>query len=313
MTASGLSSSENTTEFYVNENGISMFWSPYFFRTTSGSKDIRWLSVNWPIFAWHSGNYIYMYANWTSADDENRSYEILWENELAVGTRWWAFIYFTQRTGTFDNITGWEYLWVIHERNGIINTVWNCNFDNPPAYAPQWILWWNISPQTQCTIQNRTWHNFHGVLAWDLAVDKGDAYNSLMVWVNTDNPQATLDVNGSLRVGSNCLPIGLTCDATNVGTMMYLERKASYQWSLVICIANGVIQDANNNYVVNYVWYDIMRWLIGTNLSELWFETQYGDFSCILPKPNAGVYPMPADNGSVYEFEPEPLNPITEN
>ena len=308
MTASGLSSSENTTEFYVNENGISMFWSPYFFRTTSGSKDIRWLSVNWPIFAWHSGNYIYMYANWTSADDENRSYEILWENELAVGTRWWAFIYFTQRTGTFDNITGWEYPWVIHERNGIINTVWNCNFDNPPAYAPQWILWWNISPQTQCTIQNRTWHNFHGVLAWDLAVDKGDAYNSLMVWVNTDNPQATLDVNGSLRLGSNCMPSNMTCNASNAGTMMYLEKRnltstpIEYQWSLVICIASWANTNENWQIIINYVWYDIMRWVTETSLENLWFNIN--NWPCIIPKPNARVFPIPL-NDDIHDFIPE--------
>ena len=302
MTPFGLSSSENTTEFYVNPNGISMFWSPYFFRGT-GNNAVRWLSVNWPIFAWHSGNYIYMYANWTSASDNNRSYEILWENELAVGTRWWAFIYFTQRTGTFDNITGWEYPWVIHERNGIINTVW-CNPSPPPANTPQWwrwIWWWNISPQSQCTIQNLTWHNYHGVLAWDLAVDKGDAYNSLMVWVNTDDPQATLDVNGSLRVGSNCLPEELTCNELNVGTMMYLERKFSYKWSLVICIADGITQ----NNTINYVWYDIIQLLTGTNFSNLWFIND--DYSCVLPKPNAREYPTPT-TGDKYDFMTENIS-----
>ena len=50
-----------------------------------------------------------------------------------------------------------------------------------------------------------------------------------MVGVNTNKPQATLDVNGSLRVGSNCVPIALTCDQQNVGTMMYLERKNTYR------------------------------------------------------------------------------------
>lgn len=286
VTPFGLSSSKNTTEFYVNPNGISMFWSPYFFRGT-GDNAVRWLSVNWPIFAWHSGNYIYMYANWSSATSDDRSYEILWENELAVGTRWWAFIYFTQRTGTFDNITGWEYPWVIHERNGIINTVW-CNPSNPPANAPQWILWWNISPQTQCTIQNRTWHNFHGVLAWDLAVDKGDAYNSLMVWVNTDNPQATLDVNGSLRVWSNCVDINLTCNENNEWTMMYLVRKSTYKWSMVLCRADGVTIK-NGIATIQYAWYDMVYDFTWSTLGDLWFTSD--DWSCKLPKPNRSKYP----------------------
>ena len=272
-----------------------MFWSPFFYRSTTDSngnqKNIRWLSVNWPIFAWHSGNYIYMYANWTSADDENRSYEILWENELAVGTRWWAFIYFTQRTGTFDNITGWEYPWVIHERSGIINTVW-CNPITPPANTPQWwrwIWWWNISPQSQCTIQNLTWHNYHGVSAWELMVDEWDAYNSLMVWVNTNAPQATLDVNGTIRVWSNCVTALWTiCTWDNVWTMMYVENETD--WYLIMCMK----QDGQ------YKRYDIMS---GTGKENLLFGSLVStDFKCYLPKPTPWVYP--GFTGQVTENNP---------
>ena len=301
-----------------------MFWSPYFFRGT-GDNSVRWLSVNWPIFAWHSGNYIYMYANWSSATDENRSYEILWENELAVGTRWWAFIYFTQRTGSYNNITGGTLTWVTNV-TWETWTVFQCSWWNWWWWG--WLQYFNLSGNVwqisswqeiieidswnnlQCSswleVQFTGWHSRHGIeRPGNVTINQ--AYKSLMVWVNTDNPQATLDVNGSLRIGSNCLPNNLTCDASNVGTMMYLERKASYQWSLVICIANGVTWN-NDWYTVNYVWFDILRWLMGTNLNELWFETQYGDFSCILPKPNAWVYPMPAtETESALEFEPEPL------
>lgn len=326
VTPFGLSSSENTTEFYVNKNGISMFWSPYFFRT-NGNNNIRWLSVNWPIFAWHSGNYIYMYADWDSPTANNRSYEILWENELAVGTRWWAFIYFTQRTGTYNNITGGSYPWVTLDLSGTTQAYscpggWGTSKWNQGWWWLQQIVYWEQNLSWQCSgvnVQVHTWHSWHGInplevfggIFGDNTDMKKQVYSSLMVWVNTDDPQATLDVNGSLRLGSNCLPSSLTCDASNVGTMMYLERKATYQWSLVICVADGITWNNNDGYTVDYKWYDIMRWLAGTNLSELWFNVNNNDeFSCILPKPNAGVYPMPADP---IEFESEPENPIPED
>ena len=294
----------NSTDFYVNTWGVSMFWSPFFYRSTTDSngdqKNIRWLSVNWPIFAWHSGNYIYMYANWTSASDNNRSYEILWENELAVGTRWWAFIYFKQRTWTYNTVvnSGPFITWVIYTWYTQLDVATDWELIHP--CIPGVILNTCPSQQTQ-SIQVYNWHTWHGVdnpfsSHW---VSIPEAYSSLMVWVNTDDPQATLDVNGSLKIGSNCVPSQLTCNELNVGTMMYLERKFSYKWSLVICIADGVTQNDNNQYVINYVWYDIMRWLTDANLSNLWFISN--DYSCVLPKPNAREYPTPT-TGEKYNF-----------
>ena len=129
-----------------------------------------------------------------------------------------------------------------------------------------------------------------------------------MVWVNTDNPQATLDVNGSLRLGSNCMPNNMTCNASNAGTMMYLEKTdltstpIEYQWSLVICIASGANTNENWQIIINYVRYDIMRWVTETSLENLWFDTN--NWPCILPKPNARVYPIPL-NDDIHDFIPE--------
>lgn len=287
-----------------------MFWSPFFYRSTTDSdgnqENIRWLSVNWPIFAWRSGNYIYMYANWSWATSEDRSYEILWENELAVGTRWWSFIYFKQRTWTYNTVVHSEQIitWVIYTwyTQLDIATSWDLIHPSCPPGSKQECP----NPQS-VSIQVYNWHNWHGVdNPFELWLSSwSHAYNSLMVWVNTDDPQATLDVNGSLRVGSNCVPSQLTCNELNVGTMMYLERKYSYKWSLVICIADGVTKNDHNEDVINYVWYDIMNWEASANLNALWFYYNNNDFTCVLPKPNAREYPTPT-TGDKYDF-------ITEN
>lgn len=264
---------KNMPEVVINTYGVKMFWGINFYRTLTDQKKMRWLSVNWPILAWRSGNYIYMYANWDSTWDLERSYEILWNNELAVGTRAWAFLYFWQRKKSYNNvITGWNLTWTSGVGTAVASVAFcvrgTCNQAN------------NVSVQS--------WHPRHHVNPDPIHVDSDDAYKSLMIGVNTDTPNATLDVNGSLRVWSNCAPIGLTCDENNEWTMMYLVKKQYYKWSLVICIADGVTSTTQPK--VDYVRYDIMEWTKWKSLTEdLWFQED--DWSCALPKPSYAVYP----------------------
>lgn len=281
---------KNIPEVVINTYGVKMFWGINFYRTLTDQKKMRWLSVNWPILAGTSGNYIYMYAHWTSSGDQYRSYEILWSNELAVGTRAWAFIYFTQKTGQYANFVTWWWNTWTNSRAAQPNVhVQSCPDDR--AWSPQVSLenlnWeWNSCQEVTINIPEKTARNYVQPSAQVLQ-DKPNVYKSLMVWVNTNEPTATLDVNGSIRVGSNCVPIGMTCDSSTVWTMMYLERKTTYRWSLVVCIADGVTVA----WKIKYKWYDIMNDIKWESLTwDLWFDVN-ADYSCKLPKPNRWVYP----------------------
>lgn len=283
---------KNIPEFIVETTGIRMFWGINYYRYTTETqpRKMRWLSVNWPILAWTSGNYIVMYANWSSSGDQYRSYEILWSNELAVGTRAWAFIYFTQKTGQYANFVTWWWNTWTNSRAAQQNVhVQSCPDDR--AWSSQVSLenlnWeWDSCQEVVINIPEKTARNYVQPSAQVLQ-DKPNVYKSLMVWVNTNEPTATLDVNGSIRVGSNCVPIGMTCDSSTVWTMMYLERKTTYRWSLVVCIADGV----TGAWKIKYKWYDIMNDRKWESLTwDLWFDVN-ADYSCKLPKPNRWVYP----------------------
>ena len=101
-----------------------------------------------------------------------------------------------------------------------------------------------------------------------------------MVWVNTNAPQATLDVNGTIRVWSNCVTMDWTiCTWDNVWTMMYMENDSDSNWYLIMCIKQGG----------NYIWYDIIH---GTGRNDLHFGTlEDWAWDCYLPKPTPWVYP----------------------
>ena len=286
----------NTAELTVDSEGIKMFWGPSFYRLTSDQKQMRWLSVNWPILAWRSWNYIYMYADWTWWDDPYRTYDIIWDKELAIGTRAWTFIYFAERTGKYAQvITWWSNTWtnVWPAITGVATQCESTRGALTPVWA--WLVppsWWSCGQDGVWTIPERTAYNY--VLPQAVGIytndDKKDVYKSLMVWVNTSDPQATLDVNGSLRVWNNCVDMNLQCDEKIAWTMMYLERKSTYKWTIVLCKADGVtIKDYKAT--IQYTRYDMVYDLTGSTLSDLWFVANDG--SCYLPKPNRAVYPEP--------------------
>lgn len=54
-----------------------------------------WLSVGWYIVAWNTSteNYIYIMSSW-HYNDEDKHYEIMASEELAVWTLWWSYLYF---------------------------------------------------------------------------------------------------------------------------------------------------------------------------------------------------------------------------
>lgn len=284
---------KNIPEVVINTTGVRMFWGINYYRYTTvdgQQKKMRWLSVNWPILAWTSGNYIYMYANWSSSGDQFRSYEIMWNNELAVGTRAGAFLYFTERTGKYAQvITWWWWNWTNTRSAQTGVPVNSCPDDRWTQVSLPNLNWWSSECTTvNITIPEKTARNYINPTNVGIGSNQTPSvYKSLMVWVNTNDPQATLDVNGSIRVGSNCVPIGMTCDSSTVWTMMYLERKNTYRWSIVVCIADGVTLAGN----IKYKWYDIMNDIKWESLTwDLWFAES--DWSCLLPKPNRWPYPV---------------------
>jgi len=67
--------------------------------STTSEQQIYWLTVWWPISIWEAwkSNYIFMYAKWNTWDTDDRHYEIMWSNELAIWTINWGFIYFNKQ------------------------------------------------------------------------------------------------------------------------------------------------------------------------------------------------------------------------
>lgn len=73
-----------------------------------------WLSVGWMVTVWIGGatlgaqdrtahgTTITIHATWAT-DETARHFEIYWNQELSVWTQYWAFIYFTEKTGTYAN------------------------------------------------------------------------------------------------------------------------------------------------------------------------------------------------------------------
>lgn len=333
---------KNIPEFIVETWGIRMFgWVPYF-RTISTSTDsqrMRWLSVRWPILAWNSGNYISMFADWDWPDDPNRSYEIMWEHELAVGTRNWSFLYFTRTTGSYSDIP-MEYSVGPSTINWTQTQSSQCNFDygiggssiivktdwvtekeegtdeegspkrgNESEWSTVtlwglfwWLPWWDICTTTNAFLPY--WHERHSQTKPTNVQDQ-DVYETLMVGVNTDRPRATLDINWSIRLWNNCFPISTTCSVEIAGTMMYLERKDTYFWSLVICMANGIREwhhpaTGDPTTIVIYERYDITRWIyLWSDLitADNWFAVT--DWSCDIPRPNQHTFYTAIDESSI--------------
>ena len=111
-----------------------------------------------------------------------------------------------------------------------------------------------------------------------------------MVWVNTNAPKATLDVNGTIRVWSNCThPVDLVCWEENAWTIMYAETNS--KWFLLLCklTDNG------------YAWHDLISNTEHSYISNFWFSTD--NLECMLPKPTPGPNPNVAQ-GELSESYP---------
>ena len=226
-------------------NSIGFFWAKNFtlqnmrFQNNGGTvqtqlnKTIPWFMVNWAIAAWTQNDYIYMYAwTWSSGTWVGRHYEIMWNNELSVGTKDGAFLYFVEKDQAFTQY---------------INT-----------YAPEPTL---VSSSSSTPSNAVTNHNI-SIEPTTLQYDK--IYSSLMVWVNTDNPKATLDVNWSIKVWSNCLKATTICTEDIVWTIIYINAASqSNVWRLVICM-DGV------NW--SHKRHDLISWLDGTTLTDFWYQ-----------------------------------------
>jgi len=248
-----------------------------------------WLSVAWMIAAWKNStdNYIYMYASWNNSD-RNRHYEIMWNSQLAIGTRGWAFIYFTQITGTYNsNLEYWAWSatnsyspWTCEAGGDKIEVVaGRGQYTLPGRWTDNWWLglvviwegWWGTETCSAPEGHQRSSVN----VVWGMGIQ--DVYESLMVGVNTDHPNATLDVNGSIRIWSNCIPLNTRCSRDKVWTIMYVEDDSD--WYLILCkLEDGV-----------YTRYDMLNWVSNVDLS-FWSLWDW-DRECELPKPNPWNYP----------------------
>ena len=195
-------------------------------------KTIPWLSVNWAVAAWNQNDYIYMYAGtWSSWTWVGRHYEIMWSNELSVGTKDWAFIYFVEKDIEYAKYIK-SYTPAL-EAVPTSSTVSNSNMHAIAAPQPNELLWF------------------------------GEIYNSLMVWVNTDDPRATLDVNWSIRVWNNCLPQNMVCSQDYAWMLTYFET-STWIWKLVVC-----------TYLGNNLWYfrkDLIGWGTWLTLHDIWYN-----------------------------------------
>lgn len=278
---------KNLPDFKVTQSGIAVFWWITYWITGADWLIRRSLSVHWPIIAWNNSNHISMYADWDFGDNE-RHFEIMGSNELAIWTQYWAFLYFTQKT--------WNYIYHIEP----LMYWWNPDtywwWDGCIAPKPDWDdgstiikddLETPISPKGTCTAASSA----QLVQAYPLQEywDFIDAYETLMVWVNTNQPNATLDVYGSLRIGNNCVPA--KCDTEHAWTMMYYET--SDGWHLVICslgIDNSLQDRGYHRYEINKTFYETSAW-------APWWYTE----SCYAPVPS----PHPIPHPQPYEISEE--------
>ena len=203
-------------------------------------KTYTWVSINGPLAVWNQDNYIFINAYYDADQKSDKSYEIMWKNELAIWSEFWSFLYFNAKT--------WEYL---------------LHFE-PLMYSNQYIAGWAWQP---------TAYYLDPSYGWDFGI----AYNTLMVWVNTKNPNATLDVNGSIRIWNNCVP-ATWCNAYNAWTMMYYESTDG--WNLVICALSS-----NGTYHRNKVELNIYEQNFGGAKGPVGYA-----ISCNLPTPD---YPHP--------------------
>lgn len=227
---------------------------------------VTWFTVNWPIAAWNPSNYIYMYAD-GNAGDADRHYEIMGNNELAIWTQYWAFLYFTQKT--------WNYVYHLEPLmywNATTYWWWweGCEAPKPDTPETPGV----ISPKSSCSATN----NVQTAMAQPLGFgDYVDAYKTFMVWVNTNQPNATLDVYGSLRIGNNCVPA--ECDANHAWTMMYYEY---FWWHIVVCAQNVLDNTEYKRYNLSMELNDDGYW-----------HPQWYTQSCYAPVPSPHPVPHP--------------------
>lgn len=104
-------------------------------------------------------------------------------------------------------------------------------------------------------------------------------YKSYSVWINTQTPKATLDVNGSVKLWSNCVPT--SCDEERVWTVMYYEK--NNVWYYVACKKNKKNTDGTYEF-----WrYNLLNWNTIATWNTSVDITNY-DISCgyVSPKPS---------------------------
>ncbi len=235
---------KNLPDFKVTQSGIAAFWWLTYWIEGTDWLIRRWLSVHWPIIAWNNSNHISMYADWDFGDDERR-FEIMWNNELAIWTEFGAFIYFTQLTGEFRT-----------------DLVYAATSKEPVTPKEPW--WWKGASQP---------YDYYDINTINLD-NPVHAYQSLMVGVNTNNPFATLDVNGSLKIWHNCVPNGSKCTEDKEWTMMYFVNTSDI-WVLAVCTKTT----GGGHKRVNLLKTSEQD----VSITNLWYPN---DNYCYIPKPH---------------------------
>jgi len=219
-----------------------------------------WLTVNWPIAVWNQNSYIYMYAtgDWTYFNRDH--FEIMWKDQLAVWAQGASFIYFKKSNEGYKSWWSW--------------------------YLPEYYSLAASQTQTDYTAtQSNSSLGYH------------DAFESLMVWVNTNNPHATLDVNGSLRVWSNCMPKSMYCDSTRAWTIIYFVDTSNV-WQFVVCRQTWI----GWNGLPTFSWRNLITWATWSRLQDMWYEESN---NCFIPSPTSWSV---LNEVSVWVMEMEPAS-----
>ena len=120
---------------------------------------------------------------------------------------------------------------------------------------------------------------YFSYLTGNYLTNSNDAYNSYAIWVNKTRPNATMDINGTLKVWSNCAPA--ICDEDTVWTIMYYE----YQnvWYYVACKKIG-----KTNWMFQFWWYNLLNWELikSWNTTVSLGHTEHYDPACAHESPN---------------------------
>ena len=175
----------------------------------------------------------------------------------------------------FYSYTPW-YCHIAKSNDGNSNyTLAATNSNDEWEWSGRTVWWWGWGWGWEYTCQPPQWHERSSVDIWTIPTT--EVYQSLMVWVNTNKPNATLDVNGSIKVWSNCVDDNTSCTIETAWTIMYVE--SNVQSFLLICkqTTNG------------FMWHDLIGGTEHELIADFWV-TQ-ANLGCSLPKPTPGINP----------------------